>query len=365
MEPQLAINDHGVTATSRSNGSSVHAEDLAYQESILRDVSRTFALTIPQLPDRLRTVVGNAYLLCRIADTIEDSPALTMDQKRAFGNEFVAIVEGGKPVADYGARLAEALTQGSLEAERDLIRNIGIVIRLTHGFSPEERAALSRCVRIMAGGMEEFQEGNFEHGLRDIPHLDSYCYHVAGVVGEMLCDLFCAHAPEAARQREKLAALAVSFGQGLQMTNILKDIWDDKQRNVCWLPQEVFARHGFDLRELESRRNDPAFRAGLVELVGIAREHLENALTYTLLIPKSEPGIRRFCLWAIGMALLTLQKIRENPYFTSGNEVKIARSAVRRVILASNLACKNDAALKILFKLASRGLPRNTARTET
>ena len=35
-------------------------EDLAYQERILQDVSRTFALTIPQLPGDLRTVVGNA-----------------------------------------------------------------------------------------------------------------------------------------------------------------------------------------------------------------------------------------------------------------------------------------------------------------
>jgi len=42
----------------------------AYQEAILPKVSRTFALTIPQLPPALRDVVANAYLLCRIADTI-------------------------------------------------------------------------------------------------------------------------------------------------------------------------------------------------------------------------------------------------------------------------------------------------------
>ena len=46
-----------------------------FQDQILPHVSRTFALTIPQLPMPLRTAVTNAYLLCRIADTIEDEPA--------------------------------------------------------------------------------------------------------------------------------------------------------------------------------------------------------------------------------------------------------------------------------------------------
>jgi farnesyl-diphosphate farnesyltransferase len=123
------------------------ADDLRYQDAILRDVSRTFALTIPQLPDRLRVVVGNAYLLCRIADTIEDSPALTIEQKLAFSQAFAEIVEGSRAVGDFGDALAYALTQGSLEAERDLIRNTARVIRITHGFSDAERAALSRCVR--------------------------------------------------------------------------------------------------------------------------------------------------------------------------------------------------------------------------
>ena len=45
------------------------------------------------------------------------------------------------------------------------------------------------------------------------------------------------------------------------------------------------------------------------ELIGVAHAHLRNALDYTLLIPGNETGIRRFCLWAIGLAVLTLRKI--------------------------------------------------------
>ena len=57
------------------------AQALAYQAQSLQAVSRTFALTIPQLPEALRDAVGNGYLLCRIADTIEDDPDLPWKKK--------------------------------------------------------------------------------------------------------------------------------------------------------------------------------------------------------------------------------------------------------------------------------------------
>ena len=67
-------------------------DDLAYQTRILAGVSRTFALTIPELPDPLVHVVGNAYLLCRLADTIEDDPDMDSDTKAAFMSEFLAVM---------------------------------------------------------------------------------------------------------------------------------------------------------------------------------------------------------------------------------------------------------------------------------
>lgn len=327
------------------------AGDLAYQVEILQGVSRTFALTIPQLPPPLRVVVGNAYLLCRIADTIEDSDDLTIEEKKRFGEEFVRVVSGEAVPDRFAAELAPRLGERTLEAERDLIAHTPRVIRLTHGFDPGSRAALLRCVRIMSEGMEHFQEGQFAHGLRDLPHLDDYCYHVAGVVGEMLTDLFCLHARGAAVRREALGRLAVSFGQGLQMTNILKDVWDDKQRGVCWLPQDVFERHGFDLRTLSPENHGAAFQAGMEELVGVAMGHLHDALEYTLLIPRRQIGIRKFCLWALFMAVLTLKKIERNPGFTSGAEVKISRRSVKAVVALTGLIGWSNSLLRIAFRV--------------
>ena len=77
-----------------------------YQDAILPKVSRTFALTIPQLPPQLRRAVANAYLLCRIADTIEDEPALSAEQKRAFENAFVELEDTPHAVPVHFVSLA-------------------------------------------------------------------------------------------------------------------------------------------------------------------------------------------------------------------------------------------------------------------
>lgn len=330
----------------------------AYQDRILQGVSRTFALTIPQLPAGLRKPVSNAYLLCRIADTIEDEPALSAGQKRYFSQQFIKVVAGEVPAETFAAEFYPLLSEHIPGAEKDLIRNTPQVICITHSFSDNQRAAMLRCVRIMANGMAMFQSNPSPYGLKDRSQLDSYCYHVAGVVGEMLTELFCDYSGEIGKNRKRMLELATSFGQGLQMTNILKDIWEDRSRGACWLPQDIFRECGFDLRNLSKDCHDCAFGAGLEKLIAIAHAHLRNALIYTLLIPKHETGMRKFCFWALGMAVLTLRKISANRAFTSGNEVKISRRAVKATILATHLTIGSDTMPRWLFNMTALGLPR-------
>jgi farnesyl-diphosphate farnesyltransferase len=252
-----------------------------------------------------------------------------------------------------------------LPAEHELVRNTPAVIRVTHGCSAEERAALTRCVAIMCRGMPEFQRNKSLRGLADLDELAEYCYYVAGVVGEMCTELFCLHCPELAPKREVMLRLAVSFGQGLQMTNILKDIWDDRVSGACWLPRSVFARGTMDLERLEAWHTQPAFRDGLNELLGVGHAHLRNALEYTCLIPKREAGIRRFCLWAIGLAVLTLRKIHRHPTFRSASEVKVSRRTVKATVLTTNLTLMSNRALRLMFARAADGLPLATTALAT
>jgi farnesyl-diphosphate farnesyltransferase len=173
----------------------------------------------------------------------------------------------------------------------------------------------------------------------------------------MLTRLFCLHSPEIAKNYEALMARAISFGQGLQMTNILKDLWEDYQRGMCWLPREVFAAEGFDLAQLTTARNREGFERGIRRLLAIAHGHLRDALCYSLLIPKEETGIRNFCLWAIGLAVLTLRKINKHPEYRNGSRVKISRLSVKATILATSLTVQRDGLLKLLFQGAAWGLP--------
>jgi len=332
--------------------------DAAYQTQILASVSRTFALTIPQLPPALCQVVGNGYLLCRIADTIEDDPALSLAQKQLFSEQFIEVVAGQYDAQQFSDALAPLLSDAMLAAEKELIANTPSVIRLTHSFTETQQAALSRCVKIMALGMAEFQRNSSLAGLPDLAALDRYCYYVAGVVGEMLTDLFCDYSLEIAEHTSALQRLSVEFGQALQMTNILKDIWDDQQRGMCWLPQDVFSDYGFDLGTLTPHTHQPAFGQGLTALIAIALAHAQHALQYVLLIPKHEQGIRRFCLWALGMAVLTLRNIYYRLDFTDGQQVKISRRSVKATIWVSNLANYHNSSLRALFYLLTRDLPK-------
>lgn len=331
--------------------------DEVYQDQILPHVSRTFALTIPQLPPGLRTAVTSAYLLCRIADTIEDEPALSAAETFAFLRRFTAVVCGEEQATSLAGELEQRLSDRTLPAERDLVRNMERVVRMTARLHEQQRAAIQRCIEVMCYGMHHFQSTASPRGLPRSSDLDSYCYYVAGVVGEMLTELFCGHSPTISPRRAALHDLAASFAQGLQMTNILKDVWEDRQRGACWLPQEVFTRHGIDLAQLSPERYDARFHAGMRELIGVAHAHLRNALSFTLLIPGEEPGIRRFCLWAIGLAVLTLRKIERTPRFTAGSQVKVSRAAVAMTRILTSLALRNDRMLMRLFERAARGLP--------
>ena len=69
-------------------------------------MSRTFALTIPVLPEPLAVVMTNAYLLCRLADTIEDDIGLDNEQKSQFHARFVAVVKGEQGAEPFAADLS-------------------------------------------------------------------------------------------------------------------------------------------------------------------------------------------------------------------------------------------------------------------
>ncbi|MYA37703.1 MAG: squalene/phytoene synthase family protein [Gammaproteobacteria bacterium] len=336
----------------------VREAELAFQADMLQQVSRTYALTIPLLPAGLREAVTNAYLLCRIADTIEDEPALDPVRKEVLLGGFTAAVAGRTEADAFAARLSALLSDATSNGERFLAEKAGRIVRIAHGLPLARRRAIESCLQKMTQGMIEFQRRRATQGLRDMAELERYCYHVAGVVAKMLTELFCDHSSAIAERREELMALAPSYGQGLQMTNILRDIWSDLARGYCWLPREPFLAGGFDVDDLQAGDNGPAFAAGLDVLAAATHRQLRQGLEFILLIPRRERGVRRHLLLTLGMAALTLRRIHRSEDFRADRDFNQPKRAAPALMAAITLLTQSDSALRRLFGLILRPVPR-------
>ncbi len=318
---------------------------LEQQAVHLQRVSRTFALTIPVLPMPLADWVGNAYLLCRIVDTIEDDPLLPCAIKQQHMDLFLASLQGCDSVENWSRQLAGALSANTPSGELALIGDIPAVLARLFSFPAAVQQILVQGVSIMSRGMSAQQQ---HASISDGHELDCYCYHVAGVVGELLTELFSVYTPAIGQQKSVLLPLAVSFGEGLQLTNILKDIQEDAARGVCWLPGPSQAAAECSIHNDQQR---------ITDYIALAHGHLQDAVQFTLKLPKQESGIRQFCLWAIGMAILTLQRAHAHSLCSEAAPVKISRRQVKGVILSCRLAGWSNVLLRAYFRWLGRGLP--------
>ncbi len=303
--------------------------DLAYQKAILSSVSRTFALTIPLLPPIIEKVVGNTYLLCRIVDTIEDAAELTPEAKKNLSALFLDVVLERAPVESFVEPCLDALKNYSNHDELDLIDHTPTVLRILHTCSSHDQEAVSRCVSIMSEGMSRFHGRQTEAGLKDLSEFEDYCYVVAGVVGELLTSIFRHYSPQFSKNIQGHENLAIAFGQALQMTNILKDSPEDRARGVSWKPANL----------------------SQLDLLQIAYQKLSDSLTYILLIPKEEVGMRRFCLLAFGLAVLTLDKLAAGDHFERQEDIKLSRNTVWLFYGFTKIAAGSNGLIKSFFYL--------------
>ena len=121
---------------------SITPAEISYQQQALSEVSRTFALTIPLLPTALEHAVGNAYLLCRIADTIEDDSHMSAEQKSEFSQRLIDLVKGGSASDQFAAELSEQLSSQTPESERSLVSHTSRVLEITRKLGTTQVTAI-------------------------------------------------------------------------------------------------------------------------------------------------------------------------------------------------------------------------------
>lgn len=327
--------------------------DRAFCRDTLPRVSRTFAICIRLLPRDLEHSVLIAYLLCRIADTIEDTVHVDASLKTQLLARFSECLDDDGPDA---APLAQAFRDPAGDEER-LARDADTVLREFRRLPARHRDAVIPWVREMCRGMAEFtREGTAMHRSVDstigtVQDLERYCYYVAGTVGHLLTELFGQQRAVTQQRYARMKSLATSFGLGLQLTNIIKDVSDDRSRGRSFVPRQLCSSVGITPDQVQDHARSNESRQVMNQLIDKAKGHLCDALDYSTTLPRRLFRVRAFCLTSFYFAVRTLRLAERDPRLLDpDHKVKITRAEVYRTIIATKLIAPIDSLVRRYFR---------------
>jgi farnesyl-diphosphate farnesyltransferase len=304
---------------------------------LLRDVSRSFYLTLRVLPKEIRPQVSLAYLLARATDTIADTKAVPR-AKRVFALQQL---QNLSHVPDLGT-IAEQQTSGG---EKRLLERLDDCVAAAGQFDEADSRRIQELLKIIVGGqifdLQRFP-GETEKELVALTNdgeLDNYTYMVAGCVGEFWTKMCIARLPALHDwDVEEMKALGVRFGKGLQLVNVLRDIPKDLRIGRCYLPVS-------DPVALLDPKNFEAIRPLYERWLDAALAHLDAGWQYTLRVPGSEFRLRLACIWPIWIGLMTIARLRDANPLDPARRIKISRGEVYGMMAKSLLASRGDETL--------------------
>ena len=312
---------------------------------LLREVSRSFYLTLRVLPCEIRPQISLAYLLARASDTIADTKAVPRERR-----------------IDLLRRMQKGETQGvvdlaanqGLPAERALLTRLDECMALLRSLSREDQQHIGELLHTIIGGqifdLEKFPgetEGELV-ALANDEELDRYTCMVAGCVGEFWTKMCMAHLKELRDwDASQMCALGVRFGKGLQLVNILRDIPRDLRIGHCYLP---LAEPRALLDPNNFTRIEPVYARWLDEAVA----HLDAGWEYTMQIPRSKKRVRLACIWPIWIGLKTIARLRQANPLDAAQRIKVSRGEVYALMAVSILLAGNDAGLNKKFQQLRR-----------
>ena len=105
-------------------------------------------------------------------------------------------------------------------------------------------------VAVIDGCQMDLEQSRF----LDFPALERYCHLVAGVVGEVACNIF-------GRTQDDTLAYAHKLGRAMQLTNIIRDVGDDARRDRIYLPLSELKQFDVRVQEILNRGYSDRFTA--------------------------------------------------------------------------------------------------------
>jgi len=213
----------------------------AYCRDVTRRSSSNFAYAFRLLAAERRDALCAVYAFCRFVDDVADDVTRRRpDVLLARWRDELAAVYEGRPTHPIGVALADARRRFPLEQRHfaDLVR--GVEMDLT---------------RRRWATFDDLHE---------------YCYMVASTVGLLCIEIF-GHRHASARE------YALDLGVAFQLTNILRDVTEDAQRDRVYLPLDDLDGFGCTEEELLAGRYSPRVAALMAFECGRARAYYLRA----------------------------------------------------------------------------------------
>lgn len=319
---------------------------------LLKKTSRSIYLSLRVLPAPVRDAMGAGYLFCRAADTIADTRLVAIERRLATLEAYRAAFDGGGPVA-----LTDLAARQVSEAEGELLERLPETLELWRRFPEGERALLRRVLFGVTDGMRmdlaRFPAESAE-GLRALPdaaELERYCGFIGGEPGLFWTDLCLGALPAlAGADAAALRGWGHRLGQGLQMTNILRDLPRDLRIGRCYLPESELREAGLAPRDLLDPGSMERLRPVLRRWLAWGRERLESGAAYVEAMPTWR--LRAAVAWPLMLAFQTLTRLsRAETLLEPDRPVKVPRSHVYRMLAGSPWTLSTTARFRRRFEV--------------
>ena len=209
---------------------------------ITRKYGKSFYFASHFLDNEKKTAAYAVYAICRISDESVD------DRKNSRNLENLTLIEQKISSAYQNAPLNDPLSA----AFQQTINKYRIP---------------KKYFDVLLEGMRmDLYKSRYDN----FKELYDYCYKVAGVVGLIMLEIFGYTDPRAADH-------AVDLGIAMQLTNILRDIKEDFDRDRIYLPKDEMQRFEISQADISDSLNNDNFKAFIKFQIARSREYYKKA----------------------------------------------------------------------------------------
>ena len=323
---------------------------------MLRSVSRSFYLSIRILPRHLRDPIALAYLLARATDTIADTADVDPESRLRHLAHLAGVIQGAGSAEDAASVRDSFTPLQKDEAERRLVEALPACVTWLEALGPADRADIRKVLRRITEGqqsdLQQFRNARELTALGSAADLDHYTYLVAGSVGEFWTQVCFRNLPTfGSMSYERMLSLGVSYGKGLQLINILRDVGVDLQAGRCYLPADQLRSLGLEPADLS---RDPARAEPLLQIWRArAEEGIADGIEYSCAIVPWRVRFATALPALIGARTLAL--LNEAGPAAFERRVKVHRSEVRGIVLRLLGSLASPRSIRNIFRqLSSR-----------